>query len=142
MSVGPPIRVAVEASLDGTLGFEAIEIGPERARGRVEVEDRIRQPFGLVHGGVYAALSESLVSRATFEAVNRDGMIAVGLSNDTSFIRPVMSGAVHAEARRRHRGRTTWLWEVELTDDDGRLCALSRVTMAVRPAEPPTGGRS
>lgn len=134
MSNGPPSRVPLEATLDGTLGFEPLEIGEERARGRVEVADRLRQPYGLVHGGVFAALSESLSSRATHEAVAPDGMIATGMSNDTSFLRPITSGFVHAEARRRHRGRTTWLWEVELTDDEGRLCALSRVTIAVRPA--------
>ncbi len=136
VSGGSPIRVPLEATLDGTLGFEAIEMGEERVRGRVEVADRVRQPFGLVHGGVYAALSESLVSRATFEAVSGEGMLAVGLSNDTSLLRPITSGFVHATARRRHRGRTTWLWEVELCDDDGRLCALSRITMAIRPVGP------
>ena len=61
-----------------------------------------------------------------------EGRAAVGLSNHTSFLRPVTEGTVHAVARPRHRGRTTWVWEVELTDDDGRLCALSRVTIAVR----------
>lgn len=134
MSDGAPTRLPLEATLDGTLGFEPLEVGDERARGRVAVTDRLRQPYGLVHGGVYAALSESLTSRATHEAVSSDGMIATGMSNDTSFLRPITSGTVHAEATRRHRGRTTWLWEVELTDDDGCLCALSRVTIAVRPA--------
>lgn len=123
-------------SLDGTLGFEIVETGPERARGRFQAANRVKQPFGLVHGGVYAAFAESLASRATFEAVMGDGNVAMGLANHTSFLRPVLAGAVHAEARCRHRGRTTWLWEVEFTDDDGRLCALSRVTMAVRPAQP------
>jgi uncharacterized protein (TIGR00369 family) len=59
--------------------------------------------------------------------------MAMGLSNQTSFLRPVTQGAINAVARVRHRGRTTWVWEVELTDDDGRLCALTRVTIAVRP---------
>jgi uncharacterized protein (TIGR00369 family) len=62
-----------------------------------------------------------------------DGYIAVGMSNQTSFLRPIRHGTIHAEARRRHRGRTTWVWEVDFTDDDGKLCALTRVTMAVRP---------
>ena len=57
----------------------------------------------------------------------------MGLSNQTSFLRPVTEGTINAVARARHRGRTTWVWEVELTDDDGRLCALTRVTVAVRP---------
>jgi len=127
-------RIAAERTLDGTLGFETLEIGDERATGRVEVSDRVRQPFGIVHGGVFAALAESLASMATYEAVAPGGEIAVGSSNHTSFVRPVLEGHVHAVARRRHRGRTTWVWEVDFTDDEGRLCALSRVTMAVRPA--------
>ena len=131
----PPPTVAIERTLDGTLGFEATEVGPELARGRFSAADRVRQPYGLVHGGAFAALAESLASRATGEAVADEGFIAVGLSNHTSFLRPVTEGAVHAEARRRHRGRTTWLWEVDFTDDAQRLCAVSRVTMAVRPHE-------
>jgi uncharacterized protein (TIGR00369 family) len=115
------------------LGFETLEVGPELARARAQVTQSHKQPMGLVHGGVYAALAESLASQATYRAVMEGGEIAVGLSNHTSFMRPILSGYVHAEARRRHRGSTTWVWEVEMTDDDGRLCALSRVTMAVRP---------
>lgn len=134
MADGAPTPLAPESTLDGTLGFQAIEIGPERARGRFAVEDRVRQPFGVVHGGVYAALAESLASAATYQAVAAEGMIAMGLSNATSFLRPVSDGAVESDARRRHRGRTTWLWDVDHSDADGRVCAVSRVTIAVRPA--------
>jgi 1,4-dihydroxy-2-naphthoyl-CoA hydrolase len=123
-----------DGTLDAVLGFETIEAGPELARARAEVGARHKQPFGLVHGGVYATMAESLASQATYEAVKDEGKIAVGLSNHTSFMRPILSGTIHAEARRRHRGSTTWVWEVEMTDNEGRLCALSRVTMAVRPA--------
>lgn len=134
MSSTPAPRIPLENTLDGTLGFETIELDHDHALARVAVTDRIKQPFGLVHGGVYSALAESICSMATFRAVAADGMMAVGLSNATNFMRPVLSGYVHAEARRRHRGRTTWVWEVDMTDDEGRLCALTRVTMAVRPA--------
>jgi 1,4-dihydroxy-2-naphthoyl-CoA hydrolase len=129
---GPPSLVPLERTLDGTLGFELLEVGPELARGRAPVTDRLKQPYGLVHGGVYAAIAESLASVATHGAVHGEGKIAVGLSNHTSFMRPITEGTVHAEATVRHRGSTTWVWEVEITDDGGRLCALSRVTMAVR----------
>src|SRR3954470_18173601 len=98
----------------------------------MEVSDANRQPYGIVHGGAYAALAESLVSMTTALAVYKDGMIAVGPSNQTSFLRPISSGTIHAEARRRHRGRTSWVWEVDCTDDEGRLCALVRMTIAVR----------
>ena len=134
MSEAPDFPIPIERSLDGTLGIETLEVGPEQARSRVRVAEHIKQPFGLVHGGVYAAMAESLASQATTYAVRDDGNIAVGLSNHTSFMRPVLDGHVNADGRCVHRGRTTWVWEIELTDDDGRLCALSRVTMAVRPA--------
>jgi uncharacterized protein (TIGR00369 family) len=123
-----------EGTLDEVLGFESLEVGPELARARIEVGQRHKQPFGLVHGGVYAALAESLASQATYVAVAGEGNVAVGLSNQTTFMRPILSGHVNAEARRRHGGRTTWVWDVEMTDDEGRLCALSRMTIAVRPA--------
>jgi 1,4-dihydroxy-2-naphthoyl-CoA hydrolase len=122
-----------EQTMDGALGFEIVDANEERAHGRFEVSDRVRQPYGIVHGGAYAAMAESLVSATTALAVMGDGMIAVGQSNHTSFFRPVSEGSVRAEAHRRHRGRTTWVWEVDFTDDEGRLCAVSRVTMAVRP---------
>ena len=99
---------------------------------RVAVADRHKQPFGVVHGGVYASIAESLASQATAQAVMPDGNIAMGLANQTSFMRPITQGTIHAEARRRHRGATTWVWDVEITDDQGRRCALTRMTIAVR----------
>ena len=75
-----------------------------------------------------------MCSLATYEAVKDEGMVAMGQSNQASFLRPVSEGVVTAEARPRHRGRTTWIWDCELTDGQGRLCALVRMTIAVRPA--------
>jgi uncharacterized protein (TIGR00369 family) len=99
---------------------------------RLPVNPSVLQPYGIVHGGAYAALAESVTSRATYETVGPDN-VAFGQANDTSFLRPVFSGTVHAEARAKHRGSTTWVWEVEMRDDDDKLCAVSRVTIAVRP---------
>jgi 1,4-dihydroxy-2-naphthoyl-CoA hydrolase len=129
----PASLLPPERTLDGTLGVEVVDADEEIAHARLPVTDRVRQPYGIVHGGAFAALAESLVSMTTALAVVSDGMIAIGQSNHASFLRPVSEGTVHAEARRRHRGRTSWVWEVECTDDDGRLCALVRVTMAIRP---------
>ena len=92
------------------------------------------QPFGILHGGALAALAESICSVATYNAVKDDAMLAMGQANDTAFLRPISAGHVTATARRRHGGRTTWVWDVEFADDDGRICALSRMTIAVRPA--------
>jgi len=66
--------------------------------------------------------------------VRDEGLSPQGLSNQTSFLRPILEGTIHAVGRRRHRGRTTWIWEVEISDDQARLCALVRMTIAVRAA--------
>jgi 1,4-dihydroxy-2-naphthoyl-CoA hydrolase len=115
------------------LGLQDYEQEDGVVRVKLPVRPQLLQPFGLVHGGVFASIAETLASFATFVGVHEDGMHAMGLSNSTSFLRPITSGTIHAEARVRHRGRTTWLWDVDVTDDDGRLCAMSRVTIAVRP---------
>lgn len=124
--------VPLEQALDGTLGFEVHELTPESARGSFRVTNRVRQRVGLVHGGAYAAFAEMLASEATVAAVYPQGMIGVGLSNDSKFLRPVSGGTIAAAATRLHRGRTTWVWDVAFTDEQGRACAVSRVTIAVR----------
>ena len=121
-------------TLEEALGLELLELDEDRAYGRFSVTDTVKQHLGVVHGGVYASLAESLASHATHLGVSKDGNAALGLSNVTNFLRPVSSGEVHGAATCLHRGRTTWVWDVQLTDGDGRLCAVSRVTVAVRPA--------
>jgi 1,4-dihydroxy-2-naphthoyl-CoA hydrolase len=134
--VDPPVdSYPVPGTLDETLGFELLEAGPDRVRGRFAAEKRVQQPFGLVHGGAYMALAESMASVATFQAVAGDGNIAVGQANDNHFLRPVTEGLVHAEGAPIHRGRTSWVWDIRFTDDRDRLCAISRVTIAVRPRD-------
>ncbi len=130
MSDDPLLAVS---PFDRHYGLEIDEASAELVRGRVPVREHVTQPMGIVHGGVYAAIAEGLASVGTNHGVAGDGMVALGMSNNATFLRPVAAGGtIHAVARRRHRGRTTWVWDVELTDDEGRLCALSRVTVAVR----------
>jgi 1,4-dihydroxy-2-naphthoyl-CoA hydrolase len=117
---------------DGLLGLKLMELGDGLARGEVPVREELKQPYGLVHGGVFAAIAESLASLATALTVARDGRQAMGQANQTSFLRPITAGTIHGIARARHRGRSSWVWDVEITDDAGRLCALTRMTVAVR----------
>ena len=124
-----PLQVV---GFDALYGLEILSLGDEEATARVAVRDDVKQPAGLVHGGVYASMAEALASIATWKVVSHEGMSAQGLSNQTSFLRPIVQGTIHATARRRHRGRTTWVWEVDITDDEGRVCALVRMTVAVR----------
>jgi uncharacterized protein (TIGR00369 family) len=126
----------VAGTLDDVLGFELLEATPQRCRARFEAERRVQQPMGLVHGGAYAALAESMVSLTTHLAVEDNGEFAVGQSNYTTFLRPITRGHANAEGTPLHRGRTTWVWDVTFSDDDGRVCAVTRVTMAIR-AQPP-----
>ena len=122
------------------IGIEGFEGGEGEVRARVVVSDRIRQPYGIVHGGAYATIAETLCSQATALAVWKDGMAAMGQANQSSFLRPISRGTIHARAFARHRGRTSWIWDCELSDDDGRLCALVRMTIAVRPRPEPNRG--
>jgi uncharacterized protein (TIGR00369 family) len=119
---------------DTLYGLELLEITPEVVRAQVVVDDKHKQPFGLVHGGLLAAMAETMASVGTLVEVVAQGNAAMGMSNNTTFMRPILEGTIHARAERRHRGRTTWIWDVELSDDAGRVCAMSRMTIAVRPA--------
>jgi 1,4-dihydroxy-2-naphthoyl-CoA hydrolase len=127
------------SGFDGLFGLEIVELSDELAVGHLAVREELKQPFGLLHGGVYAGMAETLASLATGVAVSRDGRVAMGLSNQTSFLRAITEGVVHGRAIRKHGGRSTWVWEVEFTDDAGRLCALCRMTVAVREPRPAGG---
>src|SRR5262245_35157139 len=119
------IPYPVPKTLDSALGFELIEVTARTAQGRFGVGPSVAQPFGLVHGGAFAAMAESLASYATFLAVEGAGNYAVGQANNCSFLRPVTSGQVHAFAEALHSGRSTWVWDVRFRDDEDRLCAVS-----------------
>jgi 1,4-dihydroxy-2-naphthoyl-CoA hydrolase len=125
------------SGFDALYGLELLSLTEDEVTAQVAVRDELRQPAGLVHGGVFASIAESICSVATWAAVHAEGRTAQGLSNQTSFLRPVLDGTIHAVGRRRHRGRTTWVWEVDITDDDGRLCSLVRMTIAIRDAPAP-----
>ncbi len=123
----------LRSHFDDLIGTEWLGDDPDRARVRLPLRDELRQPFGLLHGGVMSSLVESICSRATALAVADRGMIAMGQAISVNFIRPITEGAIEVEARARHRGRTTWVWDVEVRDDEVRLCALAQMTIAVRP---------
>lgn len=131
----PPVAQLNEILLgfDRLYGLEFVECSESEVRAQVVVRDEHKQPAGLVHGGMYASIAESIASVATGLTVFDEGNVAMGMSNNTSFLRPMTEGTVHAHARRLHRGRTTWLWDVTFSDDNGRTCALTRMTIAVRP---------
>lgn len=133
------VRGHMAHGFDHLYGLDVTAAEDGVVRGQVTVRDELRQPAGLVHGGVYTAMAESLASLGTALAVMADGKAAMGLSNLTSFLRPITAGTIHAEARVQHRGATTWVWEVQITDDAGHLCVLTRMTVAIREPRPEAG---
>jgi uncharacterized protein (TIGR00369 family) len=123
----------LQSHFDDLIGTDWISDDPAQASARVPIRDELRQPFGLMHGGVMSSLVESVCSRATALAVFEDGMAAMGQSISVSFVRPITAGHAEVKAQARHRGRTTWVWDAEVLDAEERLCALAQMTIAVRP---------
>jgi 1,4-dihydroxy-2-naphthoyl-CoA hydrolase len=119
---------------DRLYGLELLACSDTEVRAQATVRDELKQPAGLVHGGVYASMAEAMASLATALGVAESGNTAMGLSNMTSFLRPITAGTVHARATRIHRGRSTWVWDVRFSDDADHTCAVTRMTIAVRPA--------
>jgi 1,4-dihydroxy-2-naphthoyl-CoA hydrolase len=120
------------SGFDALYGLELTECGEELVRARVSVRDQLKQLGGVVHGGAYAALADALAVRGTTAGVAGQGKQAASLATHTSVLHPIGGGTMHATAVRRHRGRTTWVWEVEIADDAGRVSVVARVTVAVR----------
>jgi 1,4-dihydroxy-2-naphthoyl-CoA hydrolase len=108
------------------------ECSEERAEGSIEVPEELTREDGFVPGGVLAGLAEALATRGTAAGVRPEGKIALALAIQTTVLHPVRGGTLHAGAVRRHRGRTTWVWEVEIAGAGGVRCAVARVTVAVR----------
>jgi len=126
-------RAPLHSSFDELIGSEWIDDDPDHARVRLTVRDDLKQPAGLLHGGVLSSLVESICSRATAMAVYNDGMAAMGQSIQVNFLRPITEAMVEVRAVARHRGRSTWVWEAEVLDGSERLAALAQMTIAVRP---------
>ena len=129
----PAPLIPLERSFEGFLDLEWVELTDDRARVRFQVRENLKQPLGLLHGGVYAGVAETIASIATVNNVWRDGLIGSGLSNYASFLRPVTEGLVDVRANLRGHDDREWTWGHEFRDEQGKLCALVDVTIAVRP---------
>ena len=109
---------AVEA-----MGLQVDELTATRVVGHMRLGAEHHTPWGIVHGGVYATAVESAASLGASNAVADRGMVAVGLTNTTHFLRPLSSGLVTVTAVALNQGRTQQLWQVDITDSEGRLVA-------------------
>lgn len=130
----PEPVIPVDRSFEGFLRLEWLALDDALARVRFAVRDELKQPLGLLHGGIYSAVAETVASVATVHAVWKDGFRASGMSNHASFLRPVTGGTLEAISRRRTaREDSFWLWTTDFLDEQRRTCAVVDVTVAVRP---------
>ncbi|MBD0862683.1 PaaI family thioesterase [Gordonia sp. zg691] len=122
---------SVGKGLDGVLGLEVVEAGPDRIVATMTITERHHQPFGIVHGGVYCAIGESVASMSAYLWLQDTGIggTAVGVNNNTDFLRSVGSGTVTATSTPIHRGRRQQLWAVDMVDQDGKLLAKTQVRL-------------
>lgn len=138
---GEPSVEWANARCDGTairaLGIEMTEITDDSLIGRMPVDERTRQPGGVLHGGASVLLAETLASWGASFTVDPDANYCVGMEINANHLRPVADGWVTGEARPITRGRTTQVWDIRITDEQGRLVCVSRCTMAVlaKPSE-------
>lgn len=126
-----------EGTLLDTLGIELTELTEDSLKGRMPVDGRTRQPGGVLHGGASVAFAETLASWGSTFTVDPESYYCVGMEINANHVRPISEGWVLGEARPISRGRTTQVWDIRITDEQGRLVCVSRCTMAVlaRPSE-------
>lgn len=138
MEFKPPVDLPYpilphERTMAGMCGLVVTLAEPGRMEGRLPLDDRVRQPYGALHGAAVAVLAESLASMGTCLSIDMKKDIVFGQEINYSLLRTVWDGHVDAVATAIHRGRTTWVWDVRVTGGDGKLVAVSRCTIAVRP---------
>ncbi|MBM7694417.1 uncharacterized protein (TIGR00369 family) [Peribacillus deserti] len=114
-----------------SLGIEILEVSPGTVRASMPVDERTRQPFGLLHGGASVALAETVASIGGYELVDKETEAVVGLEINANHIRGKKEGTVYAAGKVLHQGRTTMVWEVKITDEQDQLISVSRCTLAV-----------
>lgn len=114
------------------IGFEFTEVGPDYLKGRLPVDHRTTQPFGILHGGASCVLSETLGSVAAWMTINPETHRAVGLEINANHIRAVTEGYVIGECMPLHTGRRTQVWQTEITEEEtGKRVCISRLTVAI-----------
>ncbi|WP_226342604.1 hotdog fold thioesterase [Deinococcus sp. AJ005] len=122
------------------LGITFTEASGSKVVAQMPVEPRVHQPFGILHGGASVVLAESVASTGAYLSVRERGMMAVGLEINANHLRSAVSGTVTATGTPIFQGRTTEVWNIEITDERGKMVCISRCTLAVIPM--PEGGKA
>jgi len=124
-------QAVVSRGLSGVLGIEVIEVSADRVVATMPVNDRSRQPFGVLHGGASMTLAETAASLGAWTGIDAERFAAFALDLNATHVRASREGIVTAVAKRAHRGRRTQVWTVEIHDDAGQLVCIARCTMAI-----------
>jgi uncharacterized protein (TIGR00369 family) len=125
------LREGGNRGLAKTLGIELTELSPDKVVATMPVDERTRQPFGILHGGASVALSETVASIAALLNIDRATQVAMGIEINANHIRAKSEGTVTGTATPIHRGRTTQVWDVRIVDEENRPVCISRCTIAV-----------
>lgn len=128
-ALSPTLGAAPDSAFVRASGLRLRSVGPDLVEGEIDLGPEHHQPWGIVHGGVYATAVESAASIGAAEAARAHNLQVVGVQNSTDFLRPVRAGRVRVVARPLHQGRTTQLWEVTISDERDRLVAVGRVRL-------------
>ena len=125
------INTLVKGTMATHLGIEITEIGDDFLRGRMPVDHRTKQPYGILHGGASVVLAETIGSIASHCCVDLEKFITVGLEVNGNHLRQVHQGFINCTARPIHLGKKIHVWEIEIEDDKGKLVHVGRLTTAV-----------
>lgn len=121
----------LEGTMMEALGIEILELAPERVVATMPVHPATRQPAGLLHGGASVALAETVASIGTWNLIDQENQAVVGLEINANHVRSKRDGLVTAVGTPLHKGRTTMVWDIRITDEDGKLICVSRCTIAI-----------
>lgn len=119
-------------NMPSNVGIEFLEIGEDYLKARMPVNEKTKQPFGILHGGASCVLAETLGSVASWMCIDPLQKIAVGLEINANHIRPVSEGFVTATCKPVQLGRTIHVWNIEIFKDDGKLSCVSRLTVMIK----------
>ncbi|HVU54793.1 MAG TPA: hotdog fold thioesterase [Puia sp.] len=125
------IQALVPGSMGSVLGIELTELGENFLKARMPVDERTRQPYGLLHGGASAALAETLGSVGSAYVIDQKQYYCVGLEINANHIRGVREGYVYGTATPLHLGKTTHVWDIRIVDEKEKLVCVSRLTVAI-----------
>ncbi|MDR6999596.1 hotdog fold thioesterase [Neobacillus niacini] len=121
----------IKNTLIEALGIEITQVEKGKIIARMPVDERTKQPFGLLHGGASVALAETVASLGAYELVDKETQGVVGLEINANHVRSASEGYVTAVGTVLHQGKTTMVWDIKISDEKDRLVCISRCTMAV-----------